>query len=212
MKIFREREKKRSLCFYALSGIHLNSFLLCALNISIFTIYCRAIDGITKQLCTVVFFTMHCSLYNVCNNHIDGQSDTVPNNCLKQSKTKSTMLIAFCSYLLIVLFGFFFFLTLQVYWKMSIQMLLIGLCVVLELRNPQTPPKAGTWDLIYEVQCSLPFCFSKDWGFYDSSGQSQTLILGLNSNNQFGIYFCLRKEFLLRKQYLDLQLSFFLSF
>lgn len=90
MKVFRERrrKKKRSLCFYALSGICLNSFLLCPLAISIFTIYCRAIDGIAKWLCTVVF-TTHCHLYNVCDNHIDGQSDAVTKIRLETKQNKN---------------------------------------------------------------------------------------------------------------------------
>ena len=43
----REREKK-SPCFYALVWNSSQSSLLCALNIPIFTIYGRTIDGITK--------------------------------------------------------------------------------------------------------------------------------------------------------------------
>lgn len=81
----REREeKKRSLSFYALSGICLNSFLLCPLAISIFTIYCRVIDGIAERLCTGVF-TTHCGLYN---NQIDGQSRQSLKTCLETKQNK----------------------------------------------------------------------------------------------------------------------------
>lgn len=61
--------------------------LLCPVAITIFTVYCRTIDGFAKWLCIVVF-TMHCGLYNVCNNHIDGLSDTVNKSCLKREQDK----------------------------------------------------------------------------------------------------------------------------
>lgn len=84
----RERElKKREsllLCFiWDLSQL----FSALSSGISILTIYCRAIDGIAKWLCTAVFAT-HCGLYSVCNNHIGGQSDTVTKNCLETKQNK----------------------------------------------------------------------------------------------------------------------------
>lgn len=105
------------------------------------------------------FFTMHCSLYNVCNNHIDSQSDTVPNNCLKQSKTKSTMLIAFCSYLLIVLFCFFFFKLFKFIGKCPFKCYLLD-CVLFwnwGIHRHHQRQVPGTWYMRFRVPCLFVF-------------------------------------------------------
>lgn len=101
----------------------------------------------------------------------------------KQSKTKTTVLIRFCGHL-IDCSVLLFYLTFQVYWKMSRQMLLIGLGIVLELRDLQISLKPSIKDLICVLQGSLLFCFSKDQDFHESTGRDQTLIVGLNSNHQ----------------------------
>lgn len=183
MKVLGERgrKKKRSLCFYALSGICLNSFLLCPLAISIFTIYCEAIDDIAKWLCTVVF-TTHSGLYNVCNNQIDSQSDTVTKICLetKQNKKYRVDWILWSSdWLFCFTFLFNFSSLLEnvqsnvTYW--------IGHCFGIEGSLDITKMKyrgLNMWSLGI-----LTFLFSKDWDFHDSTGWTQTLIVRLNSNH-----------------------------
>lgn len=188
----REGEKKRGVSAFMLYLGFVSTLLLCPLAISIFTIYCRAIDGIAKWLCTVVF-TTHCHLYKVCNNHIDGQSDAVTKIRLetKQNKNYHVDWILWSSDWL---FGFTFllnFLNLLENIQSNVTFW-VGHCFGIEGSLDITKAKYQ-WPNMWGLGI-LAFLFSEDRYFHDSTGRTQTLIAGLNSNHWLDICSWLRKN------------------